>query len=96
MDAPSREERLAEITRATGEINEAKTALTTLYEARGDLFLSIIEADPECPVKAMADAAGNITGPAVSQQIDKARDRRAKRAAEQKALADAQSEPVAT
>lgn len=76
MGAPSREERLAEITAITEEIATAKARLTELFERRGDLFLATSEADPECPVKAMADAAGGITGPAVSQQIEKAQARR--------------------
>lgn len=90
---PTREDRLARITEVTDAIQEAKARLDGLYEERGDSFLELAEADPDCPVKAMADAAGGITGPAVSQQIDKARARRA--AAEAKAAETGDPEPEA-
>lgn len=79
-DVTDRNEQLQPIRQLTDRISSAKAQLDALYEERGDLFLATVEADPTMPVKAMADAAGGITGPAVSQQIDKARARRDARA----------------
>lgn len=72
-----------------------KAQLDGLYEIRADLFLRVSEAHPDTKVKAMADRAG-VTGPAVSQQIDKAIARRhdAQVAADRAAAAEPGSEPA--
>lgn len=81
---------LGRIVALQARIEETKAELNQLYLRRADLFLETIEAAPDTPVKAMADVAG-VTGPAVSQQIEKARVRRDVKLAEQ--VVDAEPEP---
>lgn len=73
----TREEHLARIREQTDRIARLRGELDAAYEERGDEFLATVEDDPEVMVVELGRAAGGITGPAVSQQIEKARARRA-------------------
>jgi hypothetical protein len=77
----TREEHLARIREQSRRINELKSALEAAFTERGDEFLAAVEDDPDVQITELARAAGGITGPAVSQQIEKARARRAKQQA---------------
>lgn len=76
----AREELLAVLDPMREEIEANLAERDRLYESRAAAFLTIREAAPDVPLSKLAARAG-ISVPAVIQQIDKAKARRAEAAA---------------